>query len=76
MDIPPASLIQLELLDDEETPQSRTLWSDPVLEAARGAAKGGRNLHAVILALRGEIKVQDDGTSGIAETLIATTNLL
>jgi hypothetical protein len=54
MDIPLASLIQLVLLDDEEALQSRTLWSDPVLEAARGACKRGLNLYAVMLALRAE----------------------
>lgn len=54
MDIPLASLIQLVLLDDEEALQSRTLWSDPVLEASRGACKRGLDLYAVMLALRGE----------------------
>ncbi len=54
MDIPLASLIQLVLLDDEEALQTRTLWSDAVLEAARGACKRGLNLHSVMLALRGE----------------------
>ena len=52
MDIPLGSLIQLALLDDEEALQSRTLWSDSVLEAARGACKRGLDLHAVMLALR------------------------
>ena len=41
MDIPLASLIQLVLLDDEEALQTRTLWSDAVLEAvARAPANG------------------------------------
>lgn len=54
MDIPLASLIQLVLLDDEEALGSRTLWSDAVLEAARGACNRGLDLHAVMLVLREE----------------------
>ena len=54
MDVPLASLIALVLLDDDEALHSRTLWSDSVLEAARSACKRGLDLHAVILALRGE----------------------
>jgi hypothetical protein len=54
MDIPLAALIQLVLLDDEEALESKTLWSDAVLEASRGACKRGLNLHAVMLALRDE----------------------
>ena len=54
MDIPLSSLIQLILLNDEETFQCRTLWSDYVLEASRGACKRGLDLHAVLLALRDE----------------------
>jgi hypothetical protein len=54
MDIPLASLIQLVLQDDEEVLQCRTLWSDAVLEAARGACKRGLDLHAIMLALRQE----------------------
>ena len=54
MDIPLSSLVQLVLLDDEEALQCRTLWSDFVLEAARGACKRGLDLHAVMLALRDE----------------------
>jgi hypothetical protein len=54
MDIPLASLVQLVLLDDEEALQSRTLWSDAVLEAARGACDRGLDLRAVMLALRDE----------------------
>jgi len=54
MDIPLASLIQLVLQDDEEALQTRTLWSDRVLEAARGACKRGLDLHAIMLALRAE----------------------
>ncbi len=56
MDIPLSSLIQLVLHDDEEALHTRTLWSDSVLEASRGACKRGLNLHAVILALRAESK--------------------
>ena len=51
-DIPLGSLIQLALMDDEESLQSRTLWSDPVLEAARGACQRGLDLSAVLVALR------------------------
>jgi len=54
MDIPLASLVQLILLNDEEALQSRTLWSDSVLEASRGACKHGLDLHAVMTALREE----------------------
>jgi hypothetical protein len=62
MDIPLASLIQLVLLDDEEALHCRTLWSDRVLEASRGACKRGLNLHAVMLALRGESTRRMGGT--------------
>ena len=56
MDIPLGSLIQLVFFDDEEALQSRTLWSDSVLEASRGACKRGLNIHAIMLALRAESK--------------------
>ena len=56
MDIPLSSLIQMVLLDDEEALSTRTLWSDSVLEASRGACKRGLNLYSVILALRAESK--------------------
>jgi hypothetical protein len=51
-DIPLGSLIQLALMDDEEALQSRTLWSDAVMKAARGACKLGLDLTAVLQALR------------------------
>ena len=54
MDIPLGSLIQLVLQDDEEALHCRTLWSDSVLQASRGACKRGLDLHAVMLALRDE----------------------
>jgi hypothetical protein len=54
MDIPLSSLVQLVLLNDEEALQCRTLWSDSVLEASRGACKRGLDLHAVLTALRAE----------------------
>ena len=54
MDIPLGSLVQLALLDDEEALDSRTLWSDAVLEASHGACKRGLNLPAVMVALREE----------------------
>lgn len=54
MDIPLPSLIQLVLLDDQEALQTQTLWSDAVLEAARGACKRGLDLHAVMMVLRDE----------------------
>ena len=54
MDIPLGSLVQLVLLDDEEALHSRTLWSDTVLEASRGACKRGLDLRAVMIALREE----------------------
>ena len=56
MDIPLGSLVQLAVLDDEEALQSRTLWSDSVLEASRGACKRGLDLRAVMLALRDEAR--------------------
>jgi len=55
-DIPLGSLIQLALMDDEEALQSRTLWSDPVLVAARGACQRGLDLHRVMLSLREEAR--------------------
>ena len=54
MDVPLGSLVQLALLDDEEALDSRTLWSDAVLEASHGACKRGLNLPAVMIALREE----------------------
>lgn len=54
MDIPLSSLVQLILLDDEEALLCRTLWSDSVLEASRGACKRGLNLRAVMISLREE----------------------
>jgi hypothetical protein len=56
MDIPLGSLIQLVLQNDEEALQSRTLWSDSVLEAARGACKRGLDLFTIMQALRHESK--------------------
>jgi hypothetical protein len=41
-------------MDDEEALQSRTLWSDPVLEAARGACQRGLDLHKIMISLREE----------------------
>jgi hypothetical protein len=54
MDIPLSSLVHLILLNDEEALQCRTLWSDSVLEASRGACKRGLDLYAMIIALRDE----------------------
>ena len=54
MDVPLPSLIEMVLLDDEEALETRTLWSDAVLEASRGACKRGLNLRAVMLGLREE----------------------
>jgi len=61
MDIPLGSLIQLVLQDDEEALHSRTLWSDTVLEAARGACKRGLDIRAVMLALREETIRRNNG---------------
>ena len=61
MDIPLSSLVQLVLLNDEEALQCRTLWSDSVLEASRGACKRGLDLHAVLTALRGEATRKVEG---------------
>lgn len=60
MDIPLASLIQLVLQNDEEALHCRTLWSDSVMEAARGACKRGLDLQRVLTALREESKRRDD----------------
>ena len=54
MDISLGDLVQLALLDDEEALDSRTLWSEAVLEASRGACMHGLDLHAVMMALRDE----------------------
>jgi hypothetical protein len=54
MDVPLPSLIEMVLLDDEEALETRTLWSEAVLKASRGACKRGLNLHAVLLGLREE----------------------
>ncbi|RJP52410.1 MAG: hypothetical protein C4586_02860 [Anaerolineaceae bacterium] len=55
IDIPLSSLVQLVLLNDEEALHCRTLWSDSVLEASRGACKRGLDLHAVMITLRDEL---------------------
>ena len=54
LDVPLPSLIEMVLLDDEEALETRTLWSDAVLDASRGACKRGLDLHAVLLGLREE----------------------
>jgi hypothetical protein len=54
MDIPLSSLIQLVMLNDEEALHCRTLWSDPILEASRGACKRGLDMYAMMIALREE----------------------
>ncbi len=54
MDVPLSSLVQLILLNDEEALQCRTLWSDSVLEASRGACKRGLDLYVVMTVLREE----------------------
>ena len=54
MDIPLSSIPQLVLEDDQEVLGCRTIWSDRVLEAARGACGRGLDLHAIMLALRQE----------------------
>jgi len=55
-DVPLGSLIQMALMDDEEALRSRTLWSDAVLRASRGACRLGLDLSAVLGALRIEAK--------------------
>lgn len=59
LDIPLGSLVQLILQNDEEALQSRTLWSDAVMEASRHACKRGLDLHAVISVLREESNRRD-----------------
>jgi hypothetical protein len=54
MDVPLPTLIQMVLLNNEEALQTRTLWSDAVLEAARSACNQGLALHTVMLVLRNE----------------------
>lgn len=61
MDIPLSSLIQLIMLNDEEALQCRTLWSDSVMEASRGACQRGLDLHAVITILREEAQRRTNG---------------
>jgi hypothetical protein len=39
-------------MDDDEALQARTLWSDAVLEAARGACHRGLDLSKIMLSLR------------------------
>jgi len=53
-DIPLGNLIQLALMNDEEALQTRTLWSDAVLHAARGVCIRGLDLSAIMIALREE----------------------
>ena len=64
-DIPLGSLIQLALMDDEEALYSRTLWSDSVLGASRGACSLGLDLHAVICALRAEALKRGTGSMNL-----------
>ena len=54
LDIPLGSLVQLALQNDDEALHCRTLWSDAVFDAARGACKRGLDLQAVMMALRAE----------------------
>ncbi len=61
MDIPLSSLIQLVTLNDEEVLHCRTLWSDSVLEASRGACKRGLDLYTMMLALREEAERRASG---------------
>lgn len=65
MDIPLGSLVQLVLQNDEEALQCRTLWSDPVLEASRGACKRGLDLRALLLALREESARRNSALSAV-----------
>lgn len=58
MDIPLGSLIQMALQNDEEVLQSRTLWSEAVLEASHHACKRGIDQHAIMLALRAEFRLR------------------
>lgn len=57
MDVALGSLIQMALLNDEEVFAMRTLWSDEVLERAKGACKRGLDLRAILLALRRLAKI-------------------
>jgi hypothetical protein len=57
-DIPIGSLVQLALMDDEESLQSRTLWSDSVLGAAREACQRGLDLSLILAAMREEAKLR------------------
>lgn len=59
LDIPLGSLIQLILQNDDEALQSRTLWSDTVIEASRHACKRGLDLFAIMTVLRNEAKRRD-----------------
>jgi hypothetical protein len=55
-DVPLGTLVQMVVMDDEEALQTRTLWSDPVLEASGRACKRGLDLRAMMLALRDEAR--------------------
>lgn len=55
-DIPLGNLIQLTFMDDEEALQTRTLWSDSVLQAAHGVCIRGLDLSTILIALREEAR--------------------
>ena len=61
LDIPLGSLIQLVLQNDEEALQSRTLWSDAVMDASHNICKRGLDLYAVMTVLRKEAKIRGGG---------------
>ncbi len=53
-DIPLDSLVQLIIMNDEEVLTSRTVWSDEVLHAAKGACARELDLEQILLVLREE----------------------
>ncbi len=55
-DIPLGALIYMAVLDDEACLESRTLWSEEVLQKAPRACAEGLNLKQIIIALREEAR--------------------
>ncbi len=53
-DIPLGALVQMILMNDPEVLTCNTLWSDKVLQAARGVCHHGLDLPTIMRALRQE----------------------
>lgn len=70
IDVPFGSLVQLVLQDDEEVLYCRTVWSDALLEVARGVCKRGLDLSVVMLALRHEARRRQESRGGGTGTVL------